>query len=392
MHPSDRSRIPSEAERLQGKKILSIYFRHKPGGLCKRLYMMFDALVSAGAEVHYIAVEPYPISSHIRIVPHLLWTPFKKKEGLLFWLYFVSIAPFYLFVVGRRENIDLVSVFGGIYGFFAVFLKVLLQKPIMIFVRADAYEIGQILGRPSFLLFFEEIMSRISFKLSDKIVTVNHHLKKMISTRYRVREDKIEVLFNHIQDLSEEGQIKSKYRKKLKLEGNSFIIITVAILDSRKNIDFLIRVASHLKEPALFLIVGDGSEKNTLKKIAAAVKGNAKIIFTGWQEDVSDFLKASDLFVLPSKHEGCSNALLEALSYGIPCLGSNIPENREVLRFDQLMFDPIDIQTFSDKLGRVILDQDFSKQVRAFSNQAAKQLIFDWDRSIADLHYRLLFL
>lgn len=375
---------------LKGKKILSIYYRHKPGGFCKRLYLMFEALVAAGGEVHYVAVEPYPIS-HPRIIPHILWTPFQKKEGLFFWVYFICIAPFYLFVIGHRENVHLVSVFGGLYGFMAILLKLLLQKPVMIFVRADIREIGQILGRPSYLLFIWEIMSKLGFKLSDAIITVNHRLKKTISTRYGLSAEKIEVLPNHIPNLLEGHFVKEECRKKLKLEKEVFVIVTVAVLDSRKNIDFLIRTASYLEKSALFLIVGDGQEKKKLEILAGDVAGDAKIIFTGWQADVSDFLKASDLFVLPSKHEGASNALLEALAYGLPCLASHVSENREILQFDQLIFDPIDEQAFSDKLRSAMFDQNVLQEIKSLSEQVAKDLVFDWNKKIVRFHAQLLF-
>lgn len=123
---------------LQGKKILSIYYKHKPGGLCKRLYMMLKALADAGGEVHYIAVEPYPIS-HNKVIPHLLWTPFHQTEGVFFWIYFIATAPFYALWIGYRFKVDIVSVFGAVYGFLALLLKGLFGKPILTFVRSDPY-------------------------------------------------------------------------------------------------------------------------------------------------------------------------------------------------------------------------------------------------------------
>ncbi len=370
---------------LKGKKILSVYYKHKPGGFCKRLYMMFDALLAEGAKIHYISTEPYPkLNSEVK--QHILWTPFNKKEGLFFWLYFICITPFYLLIVGRREKIDLVSVFGGVYGFLAIFLKLLLQKPIMIFVRADGFKVGESLGRPVFILFFEEFLSKIGFELSDQIITVNHHLKTIISLRHKIRKDKITVLSNHIEDLSQDILSKKDYRKKLTLDEEIFVVITVGVLDSRKNVDFLIRATSDLKEPLLLLIVGDGAEKQKLEKLANEVASNARIIFTGWQEDVLSFLKASDLFVLPSKHEGCSNALLEALACGISSLGSDTPENREVLEDEKLLFDPLDVNSFSDKLERMLVDENFLTEIKVSTEKAREHLSFNWKEHIVKLH------
>jgi len=377
-----------ETSRLKRKKILSVYYRHKPGGLCRRLYMMFDALLAEGAEIHYIAVEKYPIS-HARIVPHILWSPFKKKEGVLFWFYFVGVMPFYCFIIGRREQVDLVSVFGAVYGFFAIFLKLLVQTPLVIFVRADAYEIGRILNRPLILVFFEEVMTSVAFKLSDRIVSVSPQLRKTIFSRYKIQDDKVDVLQNNIQDFSGAISVKKDVRRKLHLDVQAFIIVTAAVLDARKNIDFLIQAAAFVKQPAVFIILGEGPDRAHLIQLAKQVGKQENIFFPGWREDVGDFFSAADLFVLPSRHEGCSNALLEALSQGLPCLCSDIPENRSVLKSDELLFDPIDLRMLSDKLNKM-MDSAYLERAKGLSEDARKRLIFNWDHRVVTIHQGLL--
>jgi glycosyltransferase involved in cell wall biosynthesis len=49
---------------------------------------------------------------------------------------------------------------------------------------------------------------------------------------------------------------------------------------------------------------------------------------------VGEYLKDSDIFVLPSRAEGLSNSLLEAMSYGLPCITTNVGGNAELLRQD----------------------------------------------------------
>lgn len=390
MPSSKRSFKKLEEADLCGKRILSIYYRHKPGGLCKRLYMMFDALVMAGAEVHYIAIEPYPIS-HPRIIPHLLWTPFQKKEGLFFWAYFLLLTPFYVFMVARKEDIALVSVFGGIYGFLAMFPKVLLQIPLLIFVRADGQKIGRVLHRAPLRLFFERLFLRAGFALSDQVVAVSCALKDTLASCYGLSSNKISVLNNHIADELNPISDCQKSRLRLGLNKNIFVVLTVAVLDARKNIELVIKAAHRLKHPALFLIVGEGPERPNLEQLANEVQGKVQFQFTGWQENVNDFLKASDLFVLPSKHEGCSNALLEALSFGMPCFASDVDENREVLASKVLLFDATDSAALSDKIEKVMMDQDYFEKVKLLSEDARKGLIFDWDRRVVKYHQHLLF-
>lgn len=390
MHSSKGDDFREEAW-LKGRKVLSLYYRHKPGGLCKRLYMMFDALVRAGGEVHYIAVEPYPIS-HAKIVAHILWTPFQKKEGLFFWVYFLLITPFYAFSVARKQGIEMVSVFGGVYAFSAIFLKVLLQIPVLTFVRSDTHEIGRVLHHASVRLFFEHLFLKTGFALSDQVVAVSQALKKTMAERYGICLDKIAVLNNNITEHNiHHASTRDVYRQKIGLDEKAFIVTTAAVLDARKNVEYFIEAGQMLKQPALFLIVGDGPERHNLERLANGVTGEVRFIFTGWQEDVSHYLNASDLFVLPSRHEGCSNALLEALSVGLPCLGSDIDENREVLHSGLLLFDLNDSAVLSDKLKQIISDPNYFERIKSLSRNAGKQLFFDWDRRIVVFHHQVFF-
>jgi glycosyltransferase involved in cell wall biosynthesis len=56
-----------------------------------------------------------------------------------------------------------------------------------------------------------------------------------------------------------------------------------------------------------------------------------KIKFVGHQEAPLTFLRSVDVFVLPSRSEGMSNALLEAMAIGLPCIATDVGSNRELL-------------------------------------------------------------
>ncbi|MDZ4785063.1 MAG: hypothetical protein SGJ02_03190, partial [bacterium] len=67
-------------------RVASVYYTHKPGGFCKRLYRLLNVLAEAQHQVTYFTLDQPPPSSlstniNIRIIPF----PFQDRSGLLFW-------------------------------------------------------------------------------------------------------------------------------------------------------------------------------------------------------------------------------------------------------------------------------------------------------------------
>lgn len=79
-----------------------------------------------------------------------------------------------------------------------------------------------------------------------------------------------------------------------------------------------------------FAVVGDGDSRFALEELANALCLSSIITFKGVGES-SVWLEWADCFVLPSRWEGLSNSLLEAMSFGLPCIANDIPSNREAL-------------------------------------------------------------
>ncbi len=77
-------------------------------------------------------------------------------------------------------------------------------------------------------------------------------------------------------------------------------------------------------------IVGDGDLLDATRDMVAGCRHAERIQVPG-QGDPAAWLAWADAFVLPSRREGLSNALLEAMAAGLPCIANDIPPNREVL-------------------------------------------------------------
>lgn len=126
---------------------------------------------------------------------------------------------------------------------------------------------------------------------------------------------------------------KEILKERLGMDKNKIIIGTACRLVPEKSIDDLIDAAMKLadtRSKIFFVILGDGPDKTRLMK--KIVEGNAAsyIKMAGHQSNIVPWLNAFDLFVLPSRAEGMSNAVLEAMSCSLPVILSDIPPNVEI--------------------------------------------------------------
>ena len=104
-------------------------------------------------------------------------------------------------------------------------------------------------------------------------------------------------------------------------------IITISRLDYGKRNDEIIKAFSKIKEKDWKLyIIGDGKEFNNLNKLINDLNMNERITLTGYKnkEEIEEYMLKSSLFLMASETEGLPMVLLEAMSYGIPCIAYEV--------------------------------------------------------------------
>lgn len=88
-----------------------------------------------------------------------------------------------------------------------------------------------------------------------------------------------------------------------------------------------------VRPQASMTVVGGGAEPRELAKQRSALP-QGSVTLAGYQSSLDQFFMKSALFLLPSRREGMSNALLEAMSYGIPSIVSDIPGNLALIKHE----------------------------------------------------------
>lgn len=104
-------------------------------------------------------------------------------------------------------------------------------------------------------------------------------------------------------------------------------------LHPQKNLALLLDIwpAVAARTGASLVLVGDGPERAAIEARVRALGLDAQVVLTGSVPDPAEYLRAADLFVLPSVAEGMSNSLLEAMASALPCAASAIGGNEDLL-------------------------------------------------------------
>lgn len=185
---------------------------------------------------------------------------------------------------------------------------------------------------------------------------------------------------------------KSEIKKELGLSGN-LVILFVGRLTPVKSLPTLVDALANMLPtfPNLhLLLVGEGPDQILLEKQVRELGIEAHITFAGQQRNIKRYLNAAEIFVLPSKSEGISNALLEAMSAGLACISTSIGGGDEVLDGGKcgLLVQPGDVRAWTQAITELAIDPGRRKQL----GEAARQRILDhYDFSVVGSKYEALY-
>jgi glycosyltransferase involved in cell wall biosynthesis len=117
-----------------------------------------------------------------------------------------------------------------------------------------------------------------------------------------------------------------------------------------------------------FIVAGAVQDTPYMEQLAEQARGlnvQQNVVFLGRRPDVSSLLKMSNLFYLPSRSEGLSNALLEAMACGLPCVAADVGGNRELVHDsgNGYLVPPDDPALAADRILTLLLDPLRARQM-----------------------------
>lgn len=298
------------------------------------------------------------------------------------------------YLIKNSRNIDcIISYFGNwITLLSGISFKLTKRKGVFV-IKMDTDGSYAIKEKNLFRFFYRYFIHLLFPFFVDLIIVESPEARNRILKRYWWLKNKIIVLPNGVDTDTYEELEKSIKRSKRSTKKK--IILFVGDVISRKGVDLLIKAFSRLEKeyPSYIVkIVGDvkvdPTYKKFLDKLIQSERISKKVIFLGRigeKELVKEFYKA-EIFCLPSRSEGFSIVLIEAMYFGKAIVASNVGASQFVLEKGKagLIFEKDNLNDLIFKLRLVMK----SERLRKFLGKKAHERCikyFNWSRIVEKL-------
>lgn len=169
------------------------------------------------------------------------------------------------------------------------------------------------------------VLNNVSTALS-----VSREVSQEMFDLYRMKQP-VKTILNGVDTFKFRKFDKKTSRKKLGFQTDQKIVGSVGRLVKEKCFDNLIIDFLSNCNKGQLCIVGEGPEYQNLQNIISINKGLDRIRIVGHSDNIPTYMNCFDVFALPSKSEGLSNVLLEAMSCGLPIVAYNVGGNKELV-------------------------------------------------------------
>jgi L-malate glycosyltransferase len=234
-----------------------------------------------------------------------------------------------------------------------------------------------------------------SINESDAITAVSNSLREETLNSFAI-EKEIHVIPNFVDVKRFYHTDKNHFKQMLAPDGER-ILVHVSNFRSVKRVPDVIRIFAEVKKevPAKLLMIGDGPDRQAVEELARTLGVYNDVRFLGKQEQISEILSITDLFLLPSETESFGLSALEAMACSVPVVSTNAGGLSEinVQGVTGFLSDVGDTKSMAENSIRILKKDDdlhrFKKAAIAHARKFEKQHIIPqyeslYEKVIAD--------
>ena len=344
--------------------------------LCKQLREDFDVIVLAPFSPNCEEVET---QNGIHIIRFKYWCGKRLlsdgailpnlKQNPLFVFQLPFFFLFQLLAIAktiRKNRIALIHAHWFIpQGLTSAFYKQFINRDIPLLVSSHGSDVFGLQGK-IFNTLREFIVSKC-----NRLTVVGPEIKR------RIEEMKVNTSCSVIPM----GLDIKKFRNFRKRDGLPRKVLFVGRLAAEKRVMDLVDAFGFLKNKALTLtIVGDGPEKCTIEnRLNRHDRPNVTMLGAIPHSNIPEIMEQHDIFILPSEREGMPVSLIEAMAAGLICIGSDIPQIKDIIQDGEngFLFKLGDSEGLANVIEAVVANSRLH-ELRKQSTKTSQD--YDWNR------------
>ncbi len=341
------------------------------GGVEKHCEKLYVHLVEKGCDIVVFTRKPYT-STHVKKYKGITLIPVGCPRNKFLE---AIVHTFICVLKARKLRPDILHIHAIGPSLFTPLARVLGLKVVVTTHGPDYKREKWALPAKTFLRFCE----RMGMTFANGVIAIAKNIAGDIKSTYG-RESALIPNGVEIPCLAETVNILGKYG----LQKKKYILAVGRFVPEKGFHDLIEAFNRGGYKGFKLVIVGDADHQDKYSRdLNEKATKSDHVVVTGFltEKPLQELYSHAALFVLPSYYEGLPIVLLEAMSYGLSCIASNIPANRNVQLDEDRFFEPGDINAITVKIREFIHKQwdeeDRNKQINMIHE------FYDWGK-IAD--------
>lgn len=237
------------------------------------------------------------------------------------------------------------------------------------------------------LVFLYGLIERIFIHWADAVIDVSYSRRKVLASRYGLKEEDITILLNTPPKVWRVRKTK-RLHKMLNLPNYAKIVLYQGGMLPGRGIDRLVRTSEFLPENTYLVLIGGGESVLELKKLAekSSTRDRIKFIPTVPLNELLSYTAAADVGVIQmlntslNNYYSMPNKVFEYMSVGLPVVSPDFPELKQLLKEVQcgVVFDPEDPEDIAQAIREILSDPQKAKKMGE-NGQRAFDKKYNWE-------------
>jgi glycosyltransferase involved in cell wall biosynthesis len=279
----------------------------------------------------------------------------REKNGRIFR--YLTLLKYIVWMIKLKNNYDVIHAHTYYWpATAAVIAGHLLGKPVVVTGHSRISRLVAEINMGE----FPRLLLR-ALRGTNKYVAISNKIQAEAKSLCKLDPRKIVLLYNGINTNKyrpcASENMKQLMRQEMGLPKDKTIIVYHGRIEENKNLRTLLHAVSRCPDQNIFfLLIGEGSCKQEITGCIQEFGLLDDVQILGFKKNIAEYLRASDIYCLPSHLEGFSLALLEAMASGLICLASDIEGNRDAItnEINGYLFDSHSVDQLEQLLEKVV--------------------------------------